>query len=1024
MRLARLHSFKGLISRSSSSYRPLNANILWKQLSTPNPAPTYSLTHRHHYASEARLRKEVDKIMSETPMEGIEQTAGGARIVDGNAIAQTIREQISKEIDELKAKEPTFRLPHLLILQLGSQPASSTYVRMKKKAAQESGMTVDIVQVPSDAESGLAKGHGVQEILKLVQAANADEKVSGILVQLPLDGAGKEEEKNVVDTVAVQKDVDGFHPENIGLLSSRLSTPYFTPCTPAGVMKLIESTGFNLDGANVVVLGRSDIVGTPVCALLRKADATVTQCHSKTKNLEAIIKNADVVVAAIGKAHFVKGEWLKEGAIVIDVGTNYIADASKKSGQRLVGDVDFESAKQVASFITPVPGGVGPMTVAMLMRNTFEGAKRLYWAARNKHVIPLKLDMKENVPSDIEIAVAQTPKPVAVIADEMGVQSDEVESYGKYKAKIELSILKRLQDRQDGKYIVVAGITPTPLGEGKSTTTIGLAQALGAHLNKVAIACVRQPSQGPTFGVKGGAAGGGYSQVIPMTEFNLHLTGDIHAVTAANNLLAAAIDARMFHEATQTDKGLFNRLCPPKKGVRTFSKPMLLRLQKLGIQKTNPADLTEEEAAKFARLDIDAATLTWNRVLDVNDRYLRKITVGQAATEKGLTRETAFDIAVASEVMAVLALSTDIADMRERLGRMVVASSKSGEPVTAEDIGCAGAMAVLMKDAIKPTLMQTLEGTPVFVHAGPFANIAHGNSSIIADRIALKLAGTEKGDDESRNGYVITEAGFGADIGMEKFCNIKCRVSGLMPNAVVLVATIRALKMHGGGPAVSPGKPLDAVYTEENLELLEKGCANLGKHIENAKKFGLKVVVAVNKFSNDTEAEMDLVKKFSLSVGADHAVSANHWAKGGEGAVDLAKAVIEACKDESKFKFLYDVNLSLEEKMTIIAKEMYGADGVKLSEEAKKEVERYTRQGYANLPICMAKTALSLSDDPNRKGVPTGFTLPITNVRLSAGASFVYPLVGDMSTMPGLTTRPGFYDIDLDPETGDIQGLF
>lgn len=895
---------------------------------------------------------------------------------------------------------------------------------MKLKAAEESGMKVKHIQVPSDAEvEGAAPGQGVAKLLELVQKANSDDSVAGILVQLPLEGASKEAEKEVVDAVDVSKDVDGFHPENIGLLSSRISEPWFTPCTPAGILRLIDSTGFDLEGANVVVLGRSDIVGSPVCALLRKRNATVTQCHSRTQGIDQIIKNADVVVAAIGQAQFVKGDWIKPGAVVIDVGTNFIPDATKKSGQRMVGDVDFEGASKVASFVTPVPGGVGPMTVAMLMNNTYLAAKRQWEKSRERKFTTLPLQLKEDVPSDIEIAVAQTPKPVADIAREMGVQADEIESYGKYKAKLELSILQRLSSRKDGKYIVVAGITPTPLGEGKSTTTIGLAQALGAHLDKVAIACVRQPSQGPTFGVKGGAAGGGYSQVIPMTEFNLHLTGDIHAVTAANNLLAAAIDARMFHESTQSDKGLFNRLCPPKKGVRSFSKPMLIRLEKLGITKTNPADLTEEEAARFARLDIDPATITWNRVIDCNDRYLRKITVGQAPTEKGFSRETQFDIAVASEVMAVLALSKDLRDMRDRLGRMVVASSKNGDAITAEDIGCAGAMAVLMKDAIKPTIMQTLEGTPVLVHAGPFANIAHGNSSIIADRIALKLAGVEEGDDESRNGYVITEAGFGADIGMEKFCNIKTRVSGLTPNAVVLVATIRALKMHGGGPPVSPGKVLDAVYSSENLELLEKGCANLGKHIENAKKFGLKVVVAINGFTSDTPAEMELVQKYSLSVGADYAVPSNHWAKGGEGAVELAKAVIEACKDESEFKFLYDVNLPLEEKMNIIAKEMYGADGVELSPEAKEEVARYTRQGYSALPICMAKTALSLSDDPNRKGVPTGFTLPIRNVRLSAGASFVYPLVGDMSTMPGLTTRPGFYDIDL-TEDGEIVGLF
>lgn len=954
----------------------------------------------------------------------VEMASQSAKIIDGTAIAKQIRTSISQAITDLHASNPTFRQPHLVIFQLGSSAASSTYIRMKLKAAEESGMTVEHIKIPSDEESGAFKGTGVKRVLEAVKKANQDENVSGILVQLPLEGAGKAEEKAVVDSVDVTKDVDGFHPENIGLLSSRISEPFFTPCTPAGAIKLIESTGFNLAGSNVVVLGRSDIVGTPVCALLRKKDATVTQCHSRTKNVEQIISQADVIVAAIGQAEFVRGEWLKPGAIVIDVGTNYIPDASKKSGQRLVGDVHFESASKVASYITPVPGGVGPMTVAMLMNNTFEAAKRQWSSRRAKQLIPLPLEIKEKVPSDIEIAVAQTPKPVAEIAEEIDVHPDEVESYGRYKAKIELSVLDRLKDRKDGKYIVVAGITPTPLGEGKSTTTIGLAQALGAHLHKTAIACVRQPSQGPTFGIKGGAAGGGYSQVIPMTEFNLHLTGDIHAITAANNLLAAAIDARMFHEATQTDKGLFNRLCPPKKGVRTFSKPMIARLHKLGINKTNPSDLTEEEAARFARLDIDPATLTWNRVLDTNDRYLRQITVGQAPTEKGLERKTAFDIAVASECMAVLALSKDLADMRARLGRMVVASSKAGEPITAEDIGCAGAMAVLMKDAIKPTIMQTLEGTPVFVHAGPFANIAHGNSSIIADRIALKLAGVEEGDDESRNGYVITEAGFGADIGMEKFCNIKTRVSGLKPSAVVLVATIRALKMHGGGPAVTPGKPLDQVYVEENLELLEKGCANLGKHIENAKKFGLKVVVAINKFSNDTAAEMALVQEYALKVGADYAVPADHWARGGAGAVDLANAVIEACATPSTFDFLYDLNQPLTKKIEIIAKEMYGADGISLSAEAQAEIDRYEKQGYGGLPICMAKTALSLSDDPSKKGVPTGFTLPIRNVRLSAGASFVYPLVGDMSTMPGLTTRPGFYDIDLNPDTGDIEGLF
>ena len=428
------------------------------------------------------------------------------------------------------------------------------------------------------------------------------------------------------------------------------------------------------------------------------------------------------------------------------------------------------------------------------------------------------------------------------------------ELYGKTKAKVHLSIRDRLKDVQNGKYIVVTAITPTPLGEGKTTTTVGLSQALGAHLGKKVFTCIRQPSQGPTFGIKGGAAGGGYSQIIPMEEFNLHLTGDIHAIIAANNLLAAAIDTRILHERnTPDDQVLFERLCPPAKdGSRRFAPVMLRRLRKLGIEKTNPNDLTPEERGRFARLDIDPDTITWRRVVDTNDRMLRQITIGQGPEEKGMTRVTGFDIAVASEIMAILALATSLKDMRERLGRMVIGSSRAGDPVTADDLGTGGALTVLMKDTLMPNLMQTIEGTPAFVHAGPFANIAHGNSSIVADQIALKLVGPE--------GYVLTEAGFGADMGMEKFFNIKCRYSGLVPDCVVLVATIRALKMHGGGPKVVAGQPLAHVYTQENLDLLEKGCSNLIRHIGNARSFGIPVVVAVNRFKNDTTAEVDLVR--------------------------------------------------------------------------------------------------------------------------------------------------------------------
>ena len=631
--------------------------------------------------------------------------------------------------------------------------------------------------------------------------------------------------------------------------------------------------------------------------------------------------------------------------------------------------------------------------------------------------MPHKLtNILTRVPSDIEIAQAATPLPINQIASEAGILPEELDLYGKTKAKVHLSIRERLKNSPNGKYIVVTAITPTPLGEGKTTTTVGLSQALGAHLGKKVFTCIRQPSQGPTFGIKGGAAGGGYSQIIPMEEFNLHLTGDLHAITAANNLLAAAIDARMFHEKSADDTQMFERLCPPAKdGSRKFSPVMLRRLRKLEIAKTDPNELTPEERSRFARLDIDPDSITWRRVIDTNDRMVRQITIGQGPEEKGFTRTTGFDITVASEIMAILALATDLGDMRERLGRMVIGSNKAGEAITADDIGVSGALTVLMKDTIMPNLMQTIEGTPAFVHAGPFANIAHGNSSIVADQIALKLVGPD--------GYVLTEAGFGADMGFEKFCNIKCRYSGLKPDGAVLVATIRALKMHGGGPKVTAGQPLAHAYTQENLELLEKGCSNLVRLIGNARSFGIPVVVAINRFKDDTDNEVALVRRLAIASGAADAVVSNHWALGGAGAVELGKALIAACEQPSNFHFLYSLDLSIKEKIGTIVREMYGGSGVEYSPEAEKKVELYTRQGFDKLPICMAKTHLSLSHDPNLKGAPSGFTVPVRDIRASVGAGFLYPLLGTMSTMPGLSTRPGYYDVDLDTATGRIIGL-
>uniref|UniRef100_A0AAX7T8K0 formate--tetrahydrofolate ligase n=1 Tax=Astatotilapia calliptera TaxID=8154 RepID=A0AAX7T8K0_ASTCA len=672
-------------------------------------------------------------------------------------------------------------------------------------------------------------------------------------------------------------------------------------------------------------------------------------------------------------------------------------------------------------------GGEGPLQLAVqcLIERSGMVTLKSHWSSKSLqaqvcsrwlkgqeyrpwHLRSLKLQPLTPVPSDLEISRAQIPKPVDQLAEEIGLLPEELEAYGRSKAKVRLSVLERLQSQPNGKYILVAGITPTPLGEGKSTVTVGLVQALSAHLRLNSFACLRQPSQGPTFGVKGGAAGGGYAQVIPMEEFNLHLTGDIHAITAANNLVAAAIDARMLHEATQSDKALFNRLVPSVNGVRKFSPIQISRLQRLGIRKTDPASLTPEEINAFVRLDLDPSKITWQRVVDTNDRFLRKITVGQASSEKGQIRETGFDIAVASEIMAILALADSLGDMKNRLARMVVGTSRSGQPITAEDLGVSGALAVLMKDAIKPTLMQTLEGTPVFVHAGPFANIAHGNSSVLADKLALKLVG--------QDGFVVTEAGFGADIGMEKFFNIKCRASGLRPSVVVLVATVRALKMHGGGPNVGQ---------HSNLSLVAGGCrSNLRKQIQIVHLFGVPVVVAVNVFKTDTQAEIDLVCQIAKECGASDALPCNHWAQGGRGCSELAQAVKEAASKPSDYQFLYNTEMSIVEKIRTIAQRVYGADDIELSPEAKTKTDYYHQQGYGSLPICMAKTHLSLSHMPDKKGAPTGFVLPIRDVRASIGAGFIYPLVGTMSTMPGLPTRPCFYDIDLDPVTEEITGLF
>ena len=586
--------------------------------------------------------------------------------------------------------------------------------------------------------------------------------------------------------------------------------------------------------------------------------------------------------------------------------------------------------------------------------------------------------MPTPVPSDLDIAQAATAKPINEIAARLGLEESDLIAYGATKAKVHLDALKKIAARPVGKYIDVTAITPTPLGEGKTTTVVGLVQGLG-RLGHEAIACIRQPSMGPTFGIKGGAAGGGYSQVIPMEEFNLHLTGDIHAISVAHNLVAAAIDARWYHEGRLTDE----------------------RLAELGLQ----------------RLAIDPNRISWRRVVDVNDRALRNVIIGLGGSPDGRPREGGYDIAVASELMAILALvdgndyRSALRNLRERCGRVVIGSSKSGDPVTLEDLGVAGAVAVLMKDTLHPTLMQTLEGQAAFVHAGPFANIAHGNSSILADRVALHL-----GD------YVVTESGFGADMGMEKFLDIKCRVSGLKPDCVVMVATVRALKTHGGGPKVVPGRPLAREYMEENLPLLRAGIANLTTHIQTARKYGVSVVVAVNKFGTDTESELALIEEQALTAGATAAVVTDHWTHGGKGALALSEAVVKACDEPSQFDYLYRLDTSIKEKIETICREVYGAADVDYSATASRQIADFERAGFGYLPICMAKTHLSISHDPAKKGAPSGYTVPVREVRASVGAGFIYPLLGEMRTMPGLGTKPAFMNVDLD-EDGTVVGL-
>ncbi|HET6450187.1 MAG TPA: formate--tetrahydrofolate ligase [Spirochaetia bacterium] len=587
----------------------------------------------------------------------------------------------------------------------------------------------------------------------------------------------------------------------------------------------------------------------------------------------------------------------------------------------------------------------------------------------------MKLDPKQMKDWEIAEAAEADMKPVTRLAAEMGVEDRELLPYGHYVAKLDyMSILNRLKDRPDGKYVEVTAITPTPLGEGKSTTTMGLVEGLG-KIGKKVIGAIRQPSGGPTFNIKGSAAGGGLAQCIPLTDFSLGLTGDIDAITNAHNLSMVALTARLQHEFNYGDAGLARR----------------------GLK----------------RLDIDPRNIAQGWCIDFCAQALREIIIGLGSDMDGFMMKSGFQITVSSEIMAILAVASDLKDMRERMGRIVVAYSKSGAPVTTRDLGCDGAMTAIMAKAINPNLLQTIEGQPVLVHAGPFANIAIGQSSIIADRVALKLAD-----------YHVTESGFAADIGFEKFWNLKCRFSGLTPHCSVLVCTVRALKMHGGGPRVAPGKALDKAYTEKNVPLVEKGLENLLAHVETIKLSGIEPVVCINHFYTDTDEEISAVKKAVEAAGARVAVS-KHWEKGGEGARELAETVVDACSQKPRFRFLYELSTPLSERIRLIATKVYGADGVSYTPAAQEKLKVIEADAeLSRLGTCMVKTHLSLSHDPAVKGRPRGWTLPIRDILQYRGAGFIVPVAGDIKLMPGTASEPAFRNIDVDVATGKVKGLF
>ncbi|TRY57019.1 hypothetical protein DNTS_023929 [Danionella cerebrum] len=892
-----------------------------------------------------------------------------ATVVSGNKTSQQVKERLKKEVAEMKSQFPGFR-PGLVVLQVGDREDSNLYISMKLKAAAEVQTRSESMQVTFGFQSQLRRlklHRGLyhycemsKKVLRSIVAVNENPDVHGLIVQLPLDSINPINTERVTNAVAPEKDVDGLTSVNAGKLSRGDLGDCFIPCTPNGCMELISQTGVSVMGKHAVVIGRSKIVGAPMHDLLLWNHATVTTCHSKTSDLAQQVGRADILVVGAGRAEMVKGEWLKDGALVIDCGINYIPDESKASGKRVVGDVHYPSAKERAGYITPVPGG-----------NTVESAKRFLqpftpgkWSLVYTKKIP-----QYPQPSDVEISSSCQSKPIHQLARELGLFSEEVELYGRSRAKIRCDTLKRMEKRPSGKYVVVTGmgtfispsgiisqynlmcikvnllcvlnrVTSTPMGEGRRTITIGLAQALGAHLNHNTFACLQEPSLKSSTGLMGLSLGSGYSQVTPLEEVTLKPSGQNELISAAGGLLVDTVKAHAHYEAQLSEKTL-------------------------GIEKSDPLTFTADEIRRFVRLDIDTDTTTDS-------------------------------VSLERELMTILSLSSSEEEMRHRLSQITVASNKSGDVVTADDLNISEPLFFLLKECLKPVLMQAVEGSPVFLHISPLAGEAQGFPSALADKMALKLVGSE--------GFVVTDAGHGADISLEKFFNIKCSVSGLQPDVVVMVTSIRNLEMYGS--AVQAGLPLPYECSQEKLKLLERGCCHLRRQVEKAKAFGLPVIVAVNKFCSDSEAELALVCGQAKQAGALDAVQCSSWSKGGAGTLALAQAVKKAAELSGRFKFLYDSQIPAVDKLRTVAQKVYGLEDIEISPKAKEKLALYTKWGFGNLPVFITNTHLTLTDDHMMQMDPSDSILLITDVRVNTGAGFLCCLTDSTDLFPLFSNSP------------------